>query len=269
MLKSISLPHIKEYAVTHSRIFKTSEFSVEFIDIIIERAILSGNYLVYKDPFILVQLESGARGACFLHPGDVSENDLEGIVGRSIFELFENVKQPIEIALLDAFFEMLNAKEHVNPQSILELNGLAYQKSQKRAQGIIELAGVREHQKLLFIGVIADLVEAAIQKEAEIKLADLALSGSNVHGLYVEYDAIPMLTWADNVIMTGNTLKTSTIVGLLAAIQENQTPLLIYALTGANIAPRYLDYGAKIVTCEKFPYYWYSNLESSILVYKK
>jgi hypothetical protein len=269
MLESISLSHIKNYASQQSREFHAHEISVEFIDFIIERAILSGNSIVYKDPFIIVQLESGARGACFLHPGDICENDLEGIAGKPIFDLLDKVKPPIEIALLDAFFEMLNTKENIKPQSILELKGLAYQKSKERAQKLIDLAGVRKYQKLLFIGAIADLVDAAVQKGAEIKLADFGLSGTYVHGVLVEYDARPMVTWADNIIMTGNTLKTNTIVDLLETIRRNKIPLLIYALTGVNIAPRYLYYGANIVTCEKFPYYWYSNLVSSILVYKK
>jgi len=271
MISSLCLQSIADDALENVSSFSKSDLTVEFVDIIMERARLSGNNIEYKDPFLLVQLESGTRGACFLHPNDISESDLEGIAGKFIVDLLgtKRIKQPIKVAILDAFYDMINKKEGILPKRVITLSGLAYQKSKNRAREIIELARVERNEKLLFIGAIADLISAAKQKGANIRVADFALSNLSIEGLKVEYDANPIMHWADRVIMTGNTLKTDTMTELLDAAQKRNLPLLIYALTGANIAPRYLNYGADIVTCEKFPYYWYSDIESSIWVYEK
>jgi hypothetical protein len=271
MKPDLSLQRITKNALESISSFSKSDLTVEFVDIIMERARLSGNNIEYKDPFLLIQLESGARGACFLHSNDISEDDLEGIAGRYIVDLLqtERIKHSIKIAIIDAAYEMINAHEGLLPRRIITLTGLANQKSKTRALELIDLARVERHEKILFIGAIADLIWAAKQKDTVVRVADFALSGSCIEGLNVEYDANPIINWADRIVMTGNTLKTDTITDLLTVIQNRKIPLLIYALTGANFAPRYLDYGADTVTCEKFPYYWYSNLESSIWVYQK
>lgn len=256
-----------EFAQENKELIEEQDSVVEFIVHLSERAILSGDDHLYYDPYLIVQLVSGVRGACFLHPGDVREIDFDRCVGKPVLEVVETVPLPIGIALLDAYYSLLNQRLGVTPKNIYTFNGMGADKSLKRAQKIVELAKIKKDSKVLLIGVISDIVREILNLNAQVKLADFLLSGTKVHGIEVAYDAIPFLDWADIIIMTGNVLKTETLQDLLKQISNRNKKLIVYALTGGHIAPYYREYGASVVTVEKFPFYWYANLASTIEIY--
>jgi hypothetical protein len=119
------------------------------------------------------------------------------------------------------------------------------------------------------IGAIVDIIQVVLEKGAELKAADFALAGTELEGIEIEYEAMPLIKWADTIIMTGNTLKTNTLGQLLDISRKLKKRVLIYSMSGANIAPHYLNHGAFVITSEPFPYYWYARMPSIMNVYIK
>lgn len=268
MVRPSSFRGFVDFAQKNKRLVNEQDSIVEFIVHLSERAILFGDDHVYYDPYLIVQLVSGARGACFLHPGDVKETDFDLCVGKPVLDVVNIVPIPIGIALLDAYYSILNPKLGITPQNTYTLNGLGAEKSLKRAQRIVELAEITESSKVLLIGVISDIVREILNLNAQVKLADFLLAGTKIHGIDVMHDAAPLLDWADIVIMTGNVLKTETLEDLIEQINKRNKRLIVYAMTGGHIAPYYLGHGVSVVTVEKFPFYWYANLVSIMEVYR-
>ncbi len=257
-----------EYAYSKRYLVDQDATFVEFVVTFNERALLLGDQRVYDDPYMLVQTVSGSQGACFMNLGDTKDTDVEGVVGKPALEVASTVPRHVGIALLDAYYQLLNIAEGIIPSETLFFNGLGHEKSLQRAKKIIELAQIEKGVKVAMIGVISDIVKEALDKGASIKLADFGMYGAESFGLPIEKDATQFINWADVVIMTGNTLKTRTTDSLLENISKNNKRILVYAMTGSNIAPRYLRYGAHTVTCESFPYYWYANVASCMKIYR-
>jgi len=264
-----SLDYFWKYAQSHSELLDRESITVEFIVAFSERALLSGSDHTYYDPYLLAQLVSGAQGFCFMDPKDLKLSDLDAIAGKYVFELLSYVPHYIKIALLDAVYYHLNLIQKISPSATYEFRGLAAHKSIARARKIVELAGVASNSRVVMIGAIADIVRVILEKKAELQVADFALAGTEIEGVKIKYDAIPLIEWADIIIMTGNTLKTNTLGDLLDISRKLRKHVLVYAMSGANIAPRYLDYGASVVTSEPFPYYWYAQTPNIMNVYVK
>lgn len=257
-----------EFARKNSNLVSEADSVVEFIVLLSERAILSGDDHVYYDPYLVVQLVSGARGACFLHPGDIKETDFDLCIGKSVLDVVEIAPLPLGIALLDAYFSLLNPKLGITPKHVYTINGLGAEKSQKRARTIVQLAEIKKETKILMIGVISDIVREILSLNAQVKLADFLLAGTKIHGVDVMSNAEPFLGWADTIIMTGNVLKTETLENLIGQIKRLNKKLIVYAMTGAHLAPYYIGLGAEAVTAEVFPYYWYAHIPSMMEIYK-
>jgi len=264
-----NLEHFLAYAQKYKSTLSEPQYSVEAIIAIYERAILYGDDHLYTDPYLLVQLASGAQGACFLHLEDWNTNDLEMIAGRPVLDIILNYPPHIQVALLDALYYHINLIEGILPTEEYQFEGVGSEKSLQRAKTLFELADIKRGNKVAIVGLIVDILRMALDKEAEVRVADLAESGKSICGINIEHNAMPLLDWADVVIITGNTLKTNTSEQLLKAASKNSLNVLVYSMTGHNIAPRYIDYGANVVTCETFPYYWYANTPSKMRVYKK
>ncbi|HEY0068860.1 MAG TPA: DUF364 domain-containing protein [Chloroflexia bacterium] len=263
----ISLNGFIEYAKLNRELLDNRKTAIEFVVSLTERALISGNHHVYADPYLIAQLISGAQGACFMHPGDFNESDLEGVVGNPVLDVVEKVPPHLSIALLDALYFHLNKIEGVVPSKVFRFRGLASQKSLHRANSIVKLAEITRTKRVALIGFISDIAKSVIELGAELQVADIALAGAEISSITIQKDALPLIEWADTVIMTGNALKTNTINDLLAASSKLSRHVLVYSMTGSNIAPRYLKYGASIVTSETFPYYWYANSVSTMCVY--
>jgi hypothetical protein len=258
----------------HNVLARRSEFDevesvVEFVTAFVERAILFGDEHLYNDPYVVVQLASGAQGACFLHPEDLNTQDLDALPGKSAFYQLHSAAPYLRVALLDALYHHINWRDGIRPTVEYEFRGTGSQKSSARAQRLVNLAGVEKGGRVALIGLIVDIARHVLGLGAELQVADLAKAGMEVLGLRVHRDATPLVQWADTVIMTGNTLKTDTLASLLDAAVGSAKRILVYAMTGHHIAPRYLDFGVDVVTAEEFPYYWYATSPSRMRVYAR
>ena len=95
--RELSVEYFLEYAQRAFGSLDKSSTIVEFIVALSERAILSGSNHVYYDPYLLVQLVSGAQGACFMDPEDLQLTDLDNIPGKCAFDLVLHVPTYIQL----------------------------------------------------------------------------------------------------------------------------------------------------------------------------
>lgn len=268
-MNELNVDYFVGHAQKYSNFFSESKYSVEALIAIYERAILYGDEHLYTDPYLIVQLSSGAQGACFLHLEDWNTAEFDMIAGRPVLEIVSNTPIHIKVALLDALYHHINIIEGINPSAEYQFQGTGSEKSLLRAQKLIELANIERGNKVAIVGLIVDILKMALEKGAQVKVADLAEAGKRVCGLLIEQNAMPLVKWADTAIITGNTLKTNTLNQILKIARDNSVNVLVYSMTGHNISPRYLNYGANIVTSESFPYYWYANTSSTMCIYRK
>jgi putative heavy-metal chelation protein len=268
-MREPTINYYRELALKRRGEIDEASTTVEFVTAFVERAILTGDNHLYCDPYVLVQLASGAQGACFLHPEDLDTRDLDRLPGKRALDLLAAAPPYLIIALLDAVYCHLNMHDGLRPSRELEFNGTGAAKSRERAKAITSLSRLGPHSRVALIGLIVDIARCVLDAGGHLQVADLAEAGLEVFGVKVQHDARPLVSWADTVILTGNTLKTNTLAGLLGEAVAPGKTVLVYAMTGHHIAPRYLDYGVDIVTTEGFPYYWYANTKSSMKVYQR
>jgi Putative heavy-metal chelation len=254
-------------AMSYRDVIGEQETVVECITAIHEQALISGNNHVYNDPYFIVQLAGGMRGSCFGFPAE-SRLDLREFIGTSAFAALEGAPDFLIVCLLDAIFLEINRLEGIAPVRSVPYEGTAAQNGRLQAKVLAELAHVEPGTSVALIGVVEDIVQELLDRGAEPRLADLHLAGESVCGLNVGNDAESLITRADAVIMTGNTLKTRTIDTLLAQAVSCRARTVVFAMSGANIASRYRAFGANAVTTEQYPYFWYPGLGSTINIFE-
>jgi hypothetical protein len=248
-------------------VLSEEEMTVECITAIHEQALLSGNDHVYNDPYFVVQLAGGMRGCCFGFPAE-SGLDLREFIGTPALAALDEAPDFLAVCLLDAIFQEINRLEGIVPTSSVPYEGTAAQNGRLQAKVLADLAHVEPGTRVALIGVVEDIARELLDRGAEPMLADLYLAGESVCGLEVSGNASSLVARADAVIMTGNTLKTRTIDALLALAASRGTRTVVFAMSGANIAPRYRASGADAVTTERFPYFWYPGLGSTIDIFE-
>jgi hypothetical protein len=240
---------------------------VECVTTLYERTKIVGNSQMYTDPYFMVQLAGGMRGSCFGFNEDV-EYDVDHFIGGSAFDALSDGPDYLRVCLLDAIFEEVNRIEGIAPTLTIPYRGTAAENGELQAQVLADLARVDAGMKVAVVGAVEDIARVLLERGATPLLADFYLAGQSICGLRVSDDALSAIHFADAVIMTGNTLKTRTIDCLLPDATRRGVRVVIYAMSGAEIAPRYLDFGASAVTVERFPYFWYPGLGGAISIFE-
>jgi hypothetical protein len=270
LVQKLHISSFEESAYHYKHLIDTKLTIVDSLITFYDRTVHFGDVNLHVSyTYLLAQLISGAQGACFVHLEDLNKSDLDGIVGKPVLDVIPFVPNYIKVVLLDALYSHINEVEGINPSYEYQLRGTASKKSSARAKKLIKLLGVTKGCKLAIIGLVANIARIALEKGAEVRIADLAEAGTKVLNLAVEYDAIPLIEWADIAIITGNTLKTNTLGQLVSMAAKHSTKVMIYAMTGHNIAPRYLNHGAELVVTEVFPYYSFANTTSIMRIYDR
>lgn len=242
------------------------ELEIECITIVSEFAKLSGNSQLYSDPYLLVQLASGARGCCFASADDLRPG-LQGFVGRSALDALQHADDLLSVALLDAVYLGLDHPGVRDPSYTRPYSGTAEQNGKLQGSILADLLTVEPGDTILVVGVVEDIVNELVARRANVQLHDLILGGGMVAGRAVSSDPVASLVGVDKILLTGNTLKTQTLSFYLQAASEASIPSVVFAMSGGSLAPLYLGYGATAVTVERFPFFWYPGISPGIEVY--
>ncbi len=259
--------NLKDYAVTECQKISDNDMVIVMAGFFPHSLKSSNHTQTFSAPYIQIQLDSGAQGICFVYGEKLNQTEIIQLVGKDVRQVVNDVSSHLQIALVDAMFGTLN-KTHPTSKLLL-LDGNYREKSLERAQIIASHVQARDGDAVGVIGCVENIVEQLKQKDCELRLADLHTSSETICGINVERDAKPILDWASHLLVTGNVIATRTLDLILKKTYERKIKTVFYAMTGANIAPIYLNYGAQTVISEYFPYYWFSKSTTSMLIHSE
>jgi hypothetical protein len=212
----------------------------------------------------IVQTEQ--QGAAYGFPGQLDHDRLGRLVGRDVRDCIRSGLSIENTACLDALCGSL--PQH--PVRTHVITGLSSDKAALRARIVVEeavrLAGNRTGPiRIANIGTIGQIVHELVDRGCTVIPTDMepGIIGRSLHGCTVLDGALhseQAVRDCDIAIVTGMTMATGSLDGLLAAASETGTRILLVAETGAWIGERLL--AAESVHCvvsEPFPFYIFSG----------
>jgi hypothetical protein len=229
------------------------------------RYLAAGTEQEIDAPYAYVQLASGGTGACFCYPEDLDLESLKHLVGRNPLDVQNLVSRVVELAVLDAIYARINELDHVRASEVCYFEGTYAVKSAARAQKLASLAPIIPGSKVAVVGAVYDIIKAVQDLGASVRVADMGHAGESILGCRIERDGASIISNSEIALVTGNVLKTGT---LTETVSSSNCFTVVFAMTGANIAPRYLQLGATVVASESFPYYWFAGVKSEMRIYR-
>ncbi len=230
--------------------------------------------VIFELSYVIAQTHH--QGCSFYDPRDVDRSEFAKLIGQH-FTVAKNSSIPTKIAVLDSIFAFKG--KDISPQRKLERTGNPSDKALWRARSVCGEADFQLSQiqtikspSVLLLGYSGLILEGLISLGYNVIPFDLQ---TNLVGLQVK-DGISILDGssvqsyvekADLIIVTGMTLATESLDGLLASCRKNNTKMIVYAQTAPNIAPWYLQYGANSIVCEYIPFYNFEGL-SEISIFR-
>jgi uncharacterized UPF0146 family protein len=217
----------------------------------------------------LLVVQSRGQGVCL---SDFQPQINFAIIGDNAFDHIRSAS-PISIALLDSLYDDL---EDPPGHFLRKVSGDPAIKAQVRATIIAdETARLVEDTggvTVVLIGFVRHIARQLVHRGFRVVATDQspAVVGKSFDGIAVDGSQMnnTYLRMADIAIVTGMTLTTNTIDGILETASKYGTKLLFFAQTGANLAKEYLAYGADTVVAEPFPLYDFHG-ESRIRIYRR
>jgi uncharacterized UPF0146 family protein len=183
----------------------------------------------------------------------------------------------LDIAILDAAYSVLSS----TPDETKVISGTSSAKAQQRAQFVADevelcLADAKKtHSRhVAIIGAIGTIVAVLQERQCQVVATDLdkATVNTMLHGILVEdgmLNTLHHVERADVAIVTGMTLATKTLAGIIDVAKRANTQIVLVAETGAWFAPEYCNvYGIHSVIGEPFPFYIFSGT-SELHLYRK
>lgn len=189
------------------------------------------------------------------------------VLGQSALDCLDSSRE-LTIALLDAVYGSIPSLRG-EPDRSFVLDGPNHQKARQRAEVVVgevaRLASARPPKRdgrhvVANVGVVGTIL-AALRRGSDwtIQASDFATGvvGTVPHGVEVSPGTASedLVRDADVAVVTGMTLTTDTLDGVLRAAAESGTALVVFAQTGSSFARTYCELGVDAVVAEPFPFY--------------
>jgi hypothetical protein len=223
---------------------------------------------IFSAPYIQIELASGAQGICFVYGEQVDTTSLVQLVGADARQILESVPYKVQVALTDALFAHVSLNKNSLSVETVDFDGNQRFKGRVRAQCLAAAVDAQNEDRVGVIGCVESVIQELQKTAGSIRLSDLHTTSDSICNIVVERECTSILQWATSLLVTGNVLATHSLGLILQATRERNIHTVFYAMTGANIAPHYLDYGAEVVICERFPFYFFSNTSSRLEIYR-
>jgi hypothetical protein len=235
----------------------------------------SSSEIGFRCRFIVAQTH---HQGCAFYPGNLDASELETLVGQH-YRVARDASLPLKVAVADTLFAFARPRlpacrwesEVGTPTEKASWRARVVGDEAKRILGSARTRSSRP--RVVLVGVSALILDELLRMDCTVAAVDLdphvvgwtARPGVLVgHGADVE----ATLAESDMAVVTGMTLTTRSLGSILAQCVASHTRVLVYAQTGANIAPWYMLYGADTVVCERIPFYNFEGL-SEIHVYRR
>ncbi len=229
------------------------------------------NERTFAYTYILAQ--TTGQGCCYV----MNDPELdESLMGKNALEA-EVDDLGVSIALLDAVYSAFDDK----PSASYNLDGFSAEKTIARTaivvDEVMELGKLIEKTKgpklrAVNVGVVGNIIKELVAKGVDMRACDLdpTLIGREIHGVMVENGdrTLDEVATADIAVVTGMTLATQTLDDILkTAIREN-TKVVMFNETAANMGEALCRLGVDVAVSERFPFYIFQG-RSVIDIFRK
>jgi Putative heavy-metal chelation len=178
-----------------------------------------------------------------------------------------------EIALLDSVYSVFQSE----PDSSFSFRGNTRDKATLRARFIAELVTLELQKiggkKVVQIGVLGNLLQQCQEFGIDIVGTDFdpELIRNGINGVTVHHadQNNQRIQEADIVLVTGMTLATNTLQGIIDTAQRHGKKVMLFTATGAHFAEAYCNtFGIDVVFSETLPHYMFQG-SSTINVFRR
>jgi hypothetical protein len=259
-LRTIALQKSQDYPDDHFKIRGIWRIDYHCQPNQSERDLLCGIWIV----------QTLGQGCCYVdYQGGYLNEDLIGQDARYV----KPQHLWAEIALLDSVYSVFKSK----PDNSFTFTGNARDKASIRARFIAELVK-REllkigKNKVVQIGVLGNLLKQCQEFDIDVVGTDfdpdLVRCGINDVTVYHADQNEQRIQEADIVLVTGMTLATNTLQGIIDTAHRYGKKIMLFTATGAHFAEAYCNtFGIDVVFSETLPHYMFQGF-STINVFRK
>ncbi|GGK73683.1 hypothetical protein [Mangrovihabitans endophyticus] len=233
--------------------------------------------ITFKAEYLVITIEY--QGCSFVAQ-DILDKDLQWLVGKH-YSVARQASLPVRIAVADAL--CAHPSRSITPDAEELLDGSPEEKALWRARIVARetAAALRSAQPIsnrddgsvALVGVSALIADELLHLSRRVEAFDLyrPLVNSRLrNGILIRHGSklLESLHTFSAVVVTGMALSTNTLQQILINAGAARVPVVVYAQTGANIAPWYVRWGAQTVIAEPLPFYNFQGL-SSIRIYRR
>lgn len=216
---------------------------------------IKGSDTVFTDMnFCLVLFEDSYGFSYFQEEIDYS---LSKFVNSNALDTIKlEIPNYLHIAILDAMYCLINRSITNNP---LTFKGNLREKATFRATEI--LRNVPANSKIVLLGAVTEIIEEAYKKNCDISVFDLEKQkiGLKIYSKKIysgqQSEIESAICNADFIVATGMIFVSGTADAIFEFANKHNKNLILYMETGSNFGPQLLEYGAKQVISEFFPFY--------------
>ena len=117
---------------------------------------------------------------------------------------------------------------------------------------------------MTMVGAVGNILSGLSTIPGEIKATDLdpALIGLKLGGVLVEdgnTKTLELIAQSDIALITGMTLATRTLDGIIETAKANGTLMVMFNQTGSNFSQEFIRMGIHSVVSESYPFYMFSG----------
>lgn len=240
----------------------------------------------FKYTILVSQTSNDGQGAAYCsHDETISVRRIHNLVGNKVNDILfdESLPYCLKISILDSLYESLKQ----SPDYTVLIEGSSRKKAYYRAEIIINEVIVLLYKKIienkikntnptiLNIGFVSMFQNILYDKIHSIRFFATDLHKdiinkvfNNIKILNGKEHNIELLEKSDIALVTGMTLSTSTLYDILNYAKRYNTDVVIFAETGYNLSPYYINFGANVIISEEFPYYIFNGI-SRLRIYRK
>lgn len=230
----------------------------------------SDNGRIFDNKFLISQ--TLGQGCAYSVNREYDGEYLRNIIGKDFCDVDIN-DTALMISLLDSIYGELYP---MKPTKSFTFTGDSETKMHWRSSIIfdesINLMKDTQCKKVVNVGVVGNIIKQFSEREFQIVGTDFDTSivGTKLFGnnIYSGNNTLDIVADSDLAIVTGMTISTNTIDEIIKCCNHNNTKLIIFAETGANLAQFYIEMGVDSYISELFPFYIF-NGTSTINVYNR
>lgn len=230
----------------------------------------AGNGRVFNYKFLLAQ--TTGLGCAYSTRTDYPVPELESYVNRDFLSL-DLDDTALNVALLDSAYA---ACSPVQPVVWETADGPSVRKMRWRSELILHeaerLLGSIAGKRVVNVGVVGDILTAFTERGAHITGTDFdpSIVGRRMFDSVEIIDGartLDVIAESELCVVTGMTIATRTIDGIIERCRVSGTKIIVFAETGANLGGYYVAHGVDAYLSEVFPFYIF-NGPSRIAVYR-